>query len=67
MLVRDWAAPTASYNHAIELEPDNPEGWIGLAYVQVYQNQDPARGRAILEKLPDRMKPSRRSPSATPL
>ncbi len=56
MELRDWAAAAASYNQMLKVDPSLADGWMSLAYLEVYRNQNPAGGRAILEKLPDRIK-----------
>jgi serine/threonine protein kinase/Tfp pilus assembly protein PilF len=52
VLVRDWAAATAGYNRALEIAPDSAQARIGLAYLEVFRNANPAAGRKILQKIP---------------
>ena len=50
--VRDWPAALASYTHALAIEPNSVWTRIGLAYLQVFQNNRPAAGRDILQGIP---------------
>ncbi len=50
--VRDWPAAAACYNHALEIRPDFVAARIGLAYLEVVQNNHPAAGRNILQSIP---------------
>jgi TolB-like protein/Tfp pilus assembly protein PilF len=52
VLVRDWGAATAGYNRALEIAPDSAEAKVGLAYLEVFRNSNPAAGRRILQKIP---------------
>lgn len=52
VLVRDWATVTARYNRALEIAPDSAQARIGLAYLEVFRNGNPAAGRKILQKIP---------------
>ncbi|MGZ5552815.1 MAG: tetratricopeptide repeat protein, partial [Chthoniobacterales bacterium] len=45
---RDWPAAAAAYTRAEELAPDGVFSKIGLAYLEVYRNENPAAGKAIL-------------------
>ncbi len=51
LLVRDWAAATASYNRTLEIAPDSAEAKIGLAYLELFRNGSPAAGRKILQDI----------------
>jgi serine/threonine protein kinase/Tfp pilus assembly protein PilF len=51
LLVRDWAIVTACYNRALEIAPDSAQARIGLAYLEVFRNSNPAAGRKILQKI----------------
>jgi TolB-like protein/Tfp pilus assembly protein PilF len=57
LLVRDWAAVTACYNRALEIAPDSAQARIGLAYLEVFRNGNPAAGRKILQKIPAAIDP----------
>ncbi|MEY2492148.1 MAG: eukaryotic-like serine/threonine-protein kinase, partial [Verrucomicrobiota bacterium] len=52
LLVRDWAAATACYNRALEIATDSAFPRIGLAYLEVFRNSDPAAGSKILQNIP---------------
>ena len=52
LLVRDWPAATAGYNRALEIAPDSAAPKIGLAYLEVFRNSNPAAGRKILQNIP---------------
>ena len=52
LLVRDWPGATACYNRALEIAPDSAYARVGLAYLEVFQNSDPAAGRKILQNIP---------------
>lgn len=53
--VRDWPAAAAGYKRALEITPDRLDSKIGLAYLEVVQNNNPAAGRRILENVPARL------------
>jgi TolB-like protein/Tfp pilus assembly protein PilF len=57
LLVRDWPGATACYNRALEIAPDSALARIGLAYLEVFRNSNPAAGRKILEKIPPGIDP----------
>src|SRR6185295_1353599 len=57
LLVRDWATVTARYNRALEIAPDSADARIGLAYLEVFRNGNPAAGRKILQKIPTSIDP----------
>lgn len=52
LFVRDWAAAAADFNRALAIEPDVALPKIGLAYLEVFRNGDPAAGRRILKNIP---------------
>ena len=52
LLVRDWPAATAAFNRALAIKPDFVLPKIGLAYLEVFRNGNPAAGRKILENIP---------------
>ncbi len=52
LFVRDWAAASAGFNRALAIKPDFVLPKIGLAYLEVFRNGNPAAGRKILENIP---------------
>lgn len=52
LFVRDWAAASAGFNRALAIKPDFVLPKIGLAYLEVFRNGDPAAGRKILDNIP---------------
>jgi serine/threonine-protein kinase len=52
LLVRNWMAAAACYNRAVEIAPEFVFPKIGLAYLEVYRNSNPAAGRKLLENMP---------------
>ena len=52
LFLRDWSAATACYNRALEIAPDSAYPKIGLAYLEVFRNSNPAAGRNILQDIP---------------
>lgn len=52
LFVRDWPAATAGFNRALAIKPDFVLPKIGLAYLEVFRNGNPAAGRNILENIP---------------
>ncbi len=56
-LVRDWSAASACYHRALEIAPDSARARIGLAYLEVFRNNDPAAGRKILQEIPPGIDP----------
>ena len=52
LFLRDWAAAAACYNRALEIAPDFVHPKIGLAYLEVFRNGNPAAGRKILQNIP---------------
>ena len=57
LLMRDWPAAAASYKRALEIAPDDPDSKIGLAYLEVVQNNNPAAGRKMLQSIPPGIDP----------
>jgi serine/threonine protein kinase/tetratricopeptide (TPR) repeat protein len=57
LLVRDWPGATACYNRALEIAPDSAYAKVGLAYLEVFQNSNPAAGSKILQNIPAGMDP----------
>jgi tetratricopeptide (TPR) repeat protein len=51
VLVRDWPGATACYHRALEIAPDSAYARIGLAYLEVFRNDNPSAGREILRKV----------------
>jgi TolB-like protein/DNA-binding winged helix-turn-helix (wHTH) protein/Tfp pilus assembly protein PilF len=51
LFIRDWAAAAAGFNRALAIKPDFVLPKVGLAYLEVFRNGDPAAGRKILENL----------------
>ena len=54
--LRQWAPAAEAYNHALQLEPNLPEGWTGLAYVRFGQSGAPSVAIETLARLPDAQK-----------
>ena len=52
LFMRDWPAATACYNRALKIWPDYAFPKIGLAYLEVFRNGNPAAGRKILQGIP---------------
>jgi TolB-like protein/DNA-binding winged helix-turn-helix (wHTH) protein len=52
LFVRDWAAASAGFDRALAIKPDFVLSKIGLAYLEVFRNGNPAAGREILEDIP---------------
>jgi tetratricopeptide (TPR) repeat protein len=50
--MRDWPAATACYDRALEIAPDSVLPKIGLAYLEVFRNGNPAAGSKILKNIP---------------
>jgi serine/threonine protein kinase/Flp pilus assembly protein TadD len=57
LFIRDWPAAAASYKRALEIAPDDLDTKIGLAYLEVVQNNNPAAGRNILQSIPPAVNP----------
>jgi len=58
LFMRDWPAATACYNRALEIKPDSVLPKIGLAYLEVLRNGNPAAGREILQDIPAGINPN---------
>ena len=52
LFMRDWPATTARYNRALEIAPDFVRPKVGLAYLEVFRNSNPAAGRKNLKNIP---------------
>jgi serine/threonine protein kinase/tetratricopeptide (TPR) repeat protein len=52
LFLRNWLAATACYNRALKIWPDYVFPKIGLAYLEVFRNGNPAAGRKILQNIP---------------
>jgi serine/threonine protein kinase/Flp pilus assembly protein TadD len=52
LFLRDWSAATTCYNRALEIAPDFAYSKIGLAYLEVFRNGNPAAGSKILQNIP---------------
>jgi TolB-like protein/DNA-binding winged helix-turn-helix (wHTH) protein/Tfp pilus assembly protein PilF len=52
LFMRDWPAAAAGFTRALAIKPDFVLPRIGLAYLEVFRNGDPAAGRKILENIP---------------
>lgn len=52
LFVRDWTAAAAGFNRALAIKPDFANSKIGLAYLEVFRNGNPAAGRKLLENIP---------------
>jgi TolB-like protein/DNA-binding winged helix-turn-helix (wHTH) protein/Tfp pilus assembly protein PilF len=52
LFVRDWPAAAAGFNRALAIKPDFVLPKIGLAYLEVFRNDNPAAGRKLLENIP---------------
>ncbi len=57
LFLRDWPAATACYNRALEIAPDGAGAKIGLAYLEVVRNGNPAAGGKILQNIPAGLDP----------
>ena len=52
LFVRDWTAAAAGFNRALAIKPNFVPPKIGLAYLEVFRDSNPAAGRKILESIP---------------
>ncbi len=52
LFMRDWPAAKACYDRALEIAPDFVVPKIGLAYLEVFRNGNPAAGGKILQNIP---------------
>lgn len=50
--VRDWTAAEAGFRRALALKPDAILPNVGLAYLELFRNGDPAAGRKLLDDIP---------------
>src|SRR4029077_3452917 len=57
LFVRDWPGARAGYNRVLKIAPDLGTSKIGLAYLEVVQNNNPAAGRNILQGIPPAVNP----------
>ena len=57
LFMRDWPAAAACYNRALEIAPDFAAPKVGLAYLEVFRNSNPAAGRKILQNIPAGLDP----------
>ena len=58
LLARDWSAATACYDRVRGIKPDSAFAKIGLAYLEVFRNSNPAAGRKILQTIPAGVDPA---------
>src|SRR5439155_26376124 len=52
LFMRDWPAAAAYYKRALEITPDVASPKIGIAYLEVFRNSNPAAGRKTLQNIP---------------
>ena len=52
LFMRDWPAAAACYKRALEIMPDFASPKIGLAYLELFRNGNPAAGSKILQNIP---------------
>jgi len=52
LFMRDWSAAAVCYNRALEIAPDSVFPKIGLAYLEVFRDGNPAAGSKILQSIP---------------
>ena len=57
LFVRDWPGARAGYNRVLKIAPDFGTSKIGLAYLEVVQNNNAAAGRNILQSIPPAVNP----------
>jgi len=58
LFMRDWPAAAASFNRALEISPGRVLPRVGLAYLEVFRNGDPAAGSRTLQGIPAGKDPS---------
>ena len=58
LFMRDWPAAAASFNRALEISPGRVLPRVGLAYLEVFRNGDPAAGNRTLQGIPAGKDPS---------
>ncbi len=54
--LRQWSAAEKSYEEGLQLEPQQIDGWIGLAAAQFGETGSPALSRSTLDRLSDTLK-----------
>ncbi|MDQ3115877.1 MAG: tetratricopeptide repeat protein, partial [Verrucomicrobiota bacterium] len=54
--LRQWSAAKKSYEEGLQLEPQQVEGWIGLAAAQFGEGGSPDLSRTTLDRLSDTLK-----------
>lgn len=59
LFMRDWAGAAAGYKRALEIAPDFVFPKVGLAYVELFRNQNPAASRKLLQGIVTRDDDSR--------
>ncbi len=64
LYVRDWPGARAGYNRALKINPESGVSKVGLAYLEVVQNNNPAAGRNILQSIPPAIDPNAEPASA---
>ena len=57
LYMRDWPAAAACYIHKLEIDPEGMSARLGLAYLEVVRNGNPAAGRKILQNIPAGLAP----------
>ncbi len=57
LYVRDWPGASAGYKRALEIAPASAIPMVGLAYLEIFQNNSPAAGRKILQSIPPGIDP----------
>jgi serine/threonine protein kinase/Flp pilus assembly protein TadD len=57
LFMRDWPAAAALYNRALKIAPGSASSKIHLAYLEVFQNNNPIAGRSILQSIPPGIDP----------
>ncbi len=57
ILVLDRSAASTCYQRAPAIAPDSACAGIGLAYLEVFRDNDPAAGRKILQEIPPGIDP----------
>jgi TolB-like protein/DNA-binding winged helix-turn-helix (wHTH) protein/Tfp pilus assembly protein PilF len=50
--VRDWPAAAAGFQRALAIKQDSVLPKVGLAYLEVFRNGNPAAGRKIVDDIP---------------
>ena len=53
IFVRNWPAAAVSFNRALAIKPDFVLPKIGLAYLEVFRNRNPAAARKLLDQISD--------------